>query len=296
MRDKNNTRPRVLRVCANLVLLLLAPAGLDAAEPDANLTQALTLYASFDDGPDADLARGDSRIYTSPDLNRSQVMPGFPSDGSISLDSAGRWGSCLLVKRKTDQVVFYTGQRNVAYQPTRLEGTVSLWMRLDPERDLAPGYVDPLQITDKSWNNACLFLDFTKDDRPRHFRLGVFSDYEFWNPQDRPWESVPAAERPMVDVAAPPFQADRWTHVAVTYGGFNQPSPGEAILYLNGQAQPPLRGAQRFSWQPEKVVVLLGIYYTGRIDDLAIFDRPLSADEIRSLASSQNSMRAGLDR
>jgi hypothetical protein len=41
---------------------------------------------------------------------------------------------------------------------------------------------------------------------------------------------------------------------------------------------------ERFSWDVEKVNIRLGTgQYVGLIDDLAFFNRPLSADEIRGL-------------
>jgi hypothetical protein len=88
-----------------------------------------------------------------------------------------------------------------------------MWLRLSPDEDLKPGYCDPLQITDKEWNNSAFFIDFDKD-LPRVFRLGVFPDFKTWNPQNTPWEQIAAGDRPMVPVARPPFQRTAWTHVA----------------------------------------------------------------------------------
>ena len=44
-------------------------------------------------------------------------------------------------------------------------------LKLDPETDLEPGFCDPLQITDKAYNDSAVWVDFPKDDIPRHFRL-----------------------------------------------------------------------------------------------------------------------------
>ncbi len=81
----------------------------------------------------------------------------------------------------------YLGQ-NMHYRSEDWNGTISFWMRLDPDKDLQPGYCDPLQVTQFAWNNGSFFVDFDKD-LPRDFRLGVFSDLKFWNPENIDWKS-----------------------------------------------------------------------------------------------------------
>src|SRR4030095_14698879 len=96
-----------------------------------------------------------------------------------------------------------------------------LWLSLDPEKDLEPGYCDPIHVTERGWNDGAIFADFTKDDTPRHFRLGAFADRKVWDPRERDWNAVPVPERPMVEVAKPPFARGQWTHVVLTWAGFN---------------------------------------------------------------------------
>ena len=254
------------------------------AHAEDNLSSALTFYASFDDSADADFARGDRRIYTAKGATqRSQATAGISSPSVSRVDDHGRWNGALQFGKRTEQVVFFRGEKNVAFDAQRLEGTVSLWMRLSPDEDLEPGYVDPLQITDKKWNDSCFFLDFTKDEKPRHFRLGVFSDYKFWNATDRKFDNIPESERPMVVVKRPPFTRDKWTHVAFTYSRINTRAIAEAQLYIDGKSVGQLTRAQQFNWKPKDVVIMLGIYYTGLVDELAIFDRGLSVEEIQKL-------------
>jgi hypothetical protein len=57
---------------------------------------------------------------------------------------------------------------------TRRGGTLSFWLRLDPQKDLAPGFTDPIQLTDKAYNDSAVWVDFTKDDVPRYFRCARF--------------------------------------------------------------------------------------------------------------------------
>jgi lysophospholipase L1-like esterase len=274
------------------VLREIVPA--EGRKTSANLSSwsdSLLFYASFDNGIDADVARGDRQAYTATEINRKEVRPGLHVPGAEIVEG-GKWGNALRHGPKTEEVLFYRGAGNVPYAEQGFEGTVSLWMKLSPDKDLEPGFVDPLQITDKAWNNASFFLDFSKDERPRHFRLGVFSDYMFWNPKDIGWDDIPEAERPMVTVKQPPFTRDRWTHVAFTFQGFNQEGEAVATLYLDGRSAGSLTGPQKFTWNPDDVAIMLGIYYTGLLDELAIFDRVFSAEEIQQLSERTEPLKA----
>ena len=258
-------------------LFLLASAS--QAQPPSALSKSLLFHASFDASANADFARGDARLYTAASLKRERVSPGLPGD-AVQLDRRdGRYGGCLRFTKKTDQVVFFKGAANLPETGQTFQGSFSFWLRVSPADDLPAGYVDPLQITDKKWNDASFFVDFTKQT-PRQFRLGVFSDYAFWNPRDRKLDDIPAGERPLITIVKPPFNRRVWTHVGVAFRDFNGPQPGIATLYLNGKAQGELRGRQRFSWKPDRLAILLGIYYVGQFDDLAVFDRALTATEM----------------
>ena len=167
-------------------------------------------------------------------------------------------------------------------------------VRLDPDRDLAPGYCDPVQITERAWNDAAFFVDFTKDDSPRHFRLGVFSDLGFWNPSGRKWEEVPATERPLAIVERPPFGSDRWTHVAFTFEAINSDArEAVARFYLDGKPAGEIKGRRQvFTWDPAKARILLGLAYVGLFDDLAVFDRSLTAEEIQTILRLDQGIRS----
>ena len=242
---------------------------------------SLTFHASFDEAADADYAKGDSKVYTAATVAREKVSPGLPKEGVRRLDRGGRHGGYLAFDEKIDPVVMYRGKGNVALGSDS-ELTVSFWMKLDPAVDLPPGYVDPLQITDKKWNDSSLFVDFTQEN-PRQFRLGVFSDYRIWNPNDTPWDDVAEKDRPMVPVSKLPFAADRWTHVVFTLKQVNANQAGMANLYLDGKLQGELKDQLTFTWDPDQVAVMLGIYYVGGIDDFAIFNRALTAEEVGQL-------------
>jgi hypothetical protein len=254
-------------------------------------SEGLTFYASFDSSTDADVALGDKKIYHSNSLDRKTSLPGLPAD-VVTVDSVGKWGKSLRFGKRSEIFTFYKGEGNVAVSEANLSGTISLWMKLDPQKDLEPGYVDPLQITDKAWNDSCLFLDFTKDDVPRKFRLGVFSDYRFWNPKDISWDKIVEKDRPMVVVDKPTFSADHWTHIAITWNRFNTDQTDTmAELFVDGKSMGKHLGKQKFSWNPARLAILLGIYYTGNIDEVAVWNRTLSEAEIEAIHLSSGRLQ-----
>ena len=93
-------------------------------------------------------------------------------------------------------------------------------------------------------------MEFSKDEKPREFRLGVYADFEVWNPQNKKWEDIPMAEKPLAPVVRPPFTREKWTHVAFTFENFNTGKPnGIAKLYLNGEERGVLKErTQTFTW------------------------------------------------
>jgi Concanavalin A-like lectin/glucanases superfamily len=280
------TRRRILALTfACFCFRFVASAGCPAADRSdvSALKSALTFHADFDRSMDAAFAKGDAKLYTATSLERKDAKPGnHRSD--VSIVQGGRFGRALRFKDKSKQVVFYRADGNMAYRGKSWSGTVSLWMRVNPDKDLKPGYADPIQITDKRWNDGAFFLDFTKDDKPRHFRLGVFSDLKFWNPKNVKWEEIAVGKRHMVVVRKPPFARDRWTHVAFTFSNLNADGKsGAATLYVNGRSLGALTRPQRFAWEPKEAAIMLGLSYIGDIDDLAIFDRALTSAQVGQL-------------
>ena len=254
--------------------------------PTSALATALTFHAPFDGGLDAAFASGDPRLYSAADRRAaSTASPGVHPDHVRVVAGAGRHGDAIRIALKSSPLVFFRGERNIRYTARDWNGTVSVWFSLDPDADLAPGYSDPLIITPRSWDDASLFVDFTRDDVPRRFRFAAFADEAVWNPTGRAWDAVPVADRPMIEVAASPFGRGKWTHVAWTWEGFNAGGTGGILrAYLDGAPVGTLAGRrQLYTWNPAEVLIAVGVEYIGLMDELAIFDRALAADEIRAL-------------
>ncbi|MEM7476342.1 MAG: family 16 glycoside hydrolase [Planctomycetota bacterium] len=249
----------------------------------AKLREVGTVFeASFDDVTDANLSTGDGFLLSAKDTKRD-VMAKYESKVMEIASGEGVYGDALRFLRKPNNVYFYEGNE-VDYREENWSGSVSLWMKVDPDQDLEPGFVDPLQITAKKWNDASIFIDFDKK-LPRDFRLGVFPDYDFWNPNDTPWEKVAPEQRPMIVVKNPPFSSKRWTHVCFTWHNINAKDGSDAVakLFLNGKHRGSMQRPIKFTWNPEKIATMIGIGYTGMMDNLLIYPRALTPPQVHQI-------------
>jgi hypothetical protein len=248
----------------------------------------LVFRASFDRSIDAELGGGDRKLYWAPKMEvpSKTFSAGLPTSGVVTHEKEGGvTAGYLKFQKKAPEMVFFQAKGNMPYAKTNWSGTVSFWLRLTPDEDLEPGFTDPIQITDKAWDKSAFFVEFSKDEKPREFRLGVYADFDVWNPQNKKWEDIPMAEKPLAPVMRPPFTRENWTHVAFTFENFNTGKPnGIAKLYLNGEERGVLKErTQTFTWDYEKALIMLGLSYVGGFDELAIYDRTLSREEVRKL-------------
>ena len=267
----------------------LAPVGAVAAHIKSErkakaqqLKEALSFCSTFDHGMNADYAQGDPRIFASPKYapQGQGIANLLPEEVSIAKDK-GYFGHALEFKRKGKPAVFYQSEGNISYDKANWNGSVSLWLSLDPETDLAPGYTDPIQITDSGYDDAAIWVDFS-DKNPRSFRMGVYGDVNVWNPEKKSPDSNPGFTERLLPATNRPFKRGRWTHIVVTFSGLNS-SNGKARFYINGKPQGERTITEPFSWDLGLSKIYLGLNYIGLIDEVAIFNRPLSTAEVRDL-------------
>jgi hypothetical protein len=254
----------------------------------ADWRKDVVFRATFDGSLDARIAAGDSKIYSAPSYKeQASAKPGIDGTDVRHAKGEGRTGDALRFVKKNTRAVFYKAQGNLPFDAKNWSGTISYWLQLDPEQDLEPGFCDPIQVTDKAYNDSAIWTDFTKDDKPRHFRLGVFGALKAWNPANTAADKNPDFNNRLVVVSRTPFKRGRWTHIAITYSGLGSGS-GEAKLYLDGKLQGTTpKIVEGFEWDMEKGAIRLGVNYVGLMDDVAIFRRPLDAREIAALTADR---------
>lgn len=291
----------VLCFCAAQLFLLPAitkAQGLSGISSVSEIKHALTFFASFDDGVTADYSAGDSTLYVAPRWEgRSGTMKPYTNEKHLRThEGEGLVGDALWIENTEQPVYFYRGEHNINYSENDWEGTVSFWLRLSPDEDLADGYSDPIQLTDSAWNDGALYVDFTYQI-PRVFRFAFFAEREVWDPKLRDWEDIPVEERPMVEVKEPFFSRDRWTHVAFAFRNFNTGEEnGTVDCFINGEFYGSLTGReQTLNWNTENAAIWLGYNYTGYFDELSIYNKALSAEQIQMIYSLENGVGELLD-
>ena len=280
----NNILISLFRLVPGLLFTILMTTG---QSEDSSLKTALTFYASFDSGTDADISRGDKRLFT---LIGKEPKLGNKTEGmSRMVKGKGLSGDALLFTKRNAKWLLYDGAKNFHFAEKNWSGSVSFWLKVDPINGLDPGYVDPIQITPNTWNDASFFVDFAKDGNPRSFRLGAFADKSVWNPENK---DIPEPQRPLVPAKSNPFSSDKWTHVAFTWENFNTgKKDGVATLYLNGKNEGVItEWNQKFSWTGKPHRILIGLNYMGLFDELACFNRALSSKEIKRIFDHQKSL------
>jgi hypothetical protein len=208
-----------------------------------------------------------------------------PTDEVRLSPSTGRYGGALQFTKKNAYRPAFKDAGVLGYNDTSWNATVSVWLRLDPDKDLEPGYCDPVQIVGDDAKKGFVFLEWSKDETPRYFRYAVRPLFHIWNPNNVQWADIPFDKRPMVQVSRAPFSRDAWTHVVFTLENVNDRSrPNLSRLYLNGKTQGAIEGWDlKLNWDPAQVLLVLGASYVGSMDDLAVFNRALTAGEVHWL-------------
>ncbi|MCB1122585.1 MAG: hypothetical protein KJT03_13615 [Verrucomicrobiae bacterium] len=287
---------RHLFILSILPILLLTACG--PSKNEDTLKSALTFHASFDTGEDADFAKGDGTMYTMVMTRPEPVFePGLP--GEVVMDSDGRFGSCLFFNTPEEikgTRAFFKLKENLPYTKKNWQGSVSFWIRVTPDEDLRPGYTDPIQLTPRSALDGCLWVDFSLDEH-RQFRMGAFPDKEYWNPEGKPNNEIPDEKRPLIPLVDPPFSRDHWSHVVMTFEGFNNSgTEGVAKLFINGRFHGETSGwKQIYSWDLDTAQIRLGVNFVGALDELSCFNRALNANEVAALYDLENGVSGLLE-
>jgi hypothetical protein len=259
-----------------LTLLFCLTAPLFAQQ---TLKSSLVFHASFDSGLDADFSKGDKACYS------KKGVPLVLNDDVKLVPSGGKFGGCVHFPKKGVTRPQYSGVGMLGYNDKSWNATVSIWLKLTPDEDLEPGYCDPVQITGDDTKKGYIFLEFSKDETPRYFRYAVRPLFHIWNPTNVQWADIPFEKRPMVQVSKPPFSRETWTHVAFTLSEVNSKSAKPSgSLYLDGKKQGSIKNWDlSLDWDPASVALVLGASYVGHQDDLSVFDRALTDEEIMQL-------------
>jgi hypothetical protein len=260
-----------------------------AADTD-DLGKALTLHASFDKGLNADFCRGDATLYVTQAKN---LVAAVANDDVKIAKGEGRFGDSLFFPKKGNTRPLFKDAGVLGYNDRNWRATVSVWLRLNPDRDLEPGYCDPVQIVGDDTKKGFIFLEWSKDETPRYFRYAIRPLAHIWNPDNVQWDGIPFDKRPMVQVERAPFSRESWTHVVFTLENVNDKTRKPVgKLFMNGEVKGAIENWDlTLGWDPAKVMLVLGAAYVGHMDDLAVFNRALTDAEVKQLFALPNGVR-----
>ncbi|MEN3943736.1 LamG domain-containing protein [Prosthecobacter sp. SYSU 5D2] len=278
------------------VFLLCLAAGLlpvcSSSQDLSALRSALTFHAPFEEGLDASFSRGEKTAYVK---KGKETVPAALNEEVKIAQGEGKFGHALWFPKKGVTRPLYKGAEVLNYNAQSWSTSVSVWLRLDPDKDLEPGYCDPVQIVGDDGKKGFIFLEWSKDETPRFFRYAMRPLVEIWNPTNVLWDEIPADKRPMVqlDRTQVPFSREAWTHVVFTVENVNDKTRAPAgRLYMNGELKGSIENWDlTFGWDSTQVALVLGAAYVGYLDDLAVFNRALTAAEVKQLGALKTGVR-----
>jgi hypothetical protein len=279
---------RAIASAAVVAAALFLVASGPAAEPDAAaIRKAVTFYASFDEEVRGDLGGGqltpDTRTNHPTEKGRVVVEKGFDSKVFRIAKGKGVSGGALEVVDvpPNNGRIFFPAKGNLAFNKDGWGGGVSVWCNTDPDRMLRTKFCDPIQITQKGAGNGGLWFDFNDAKPRRDLRHGAFTAV----PEGNKGVGEDDPNAPMVRVPGVGWKAGDWHHVVLTWRNLDT-GRDDAVtaLYIDGRLIGEVKGrAIAMGWDIDKAGVYVAISYVGLLDELALFDRALTADEVKAL-------------
>ncbi|MBY0524592.1 MAG: LamG domain-containing protein [Gemmataceae bacterium] len=274
-------------------LASLLPA--DAAEPDDTLLKLVTLYASFDEGVKADVGGGDLTLWTRSNdpKEKGKILyeKGFDEKVFKVAKDKGIAGGCLDA---TDVLpnngrIYFPAKGNIAFKKGGWGATLSVWINTDPNKLLKTRFCDPIQITQKGANNGGIWFDFN-DAKPRDMRMGTFPAVA--DPKTAIKEEDPKA--PMVRMKDIGFKSGDWHHIVLAWSNFDSGKKDAlATLYMDGKKIGDVKDSEiAMDWDLDKAGIYTAVGYIGLMDELALFNRALTAVEVEALHKKPGLLQA----
>lgn len=275
-----------------LLVALFGMLDYATAQDASHINDHLLFLSTFDDTTDVNLFGPDNDagwIYTAESTKRVKVLMNDRC-AEVSIDkAAGKIGDCLTFAAKTESVLFYQASPNLAAPCSNWAGTLSFWLKPDPER-LGIEDCYPVQLSDGDWNHGGFFVRFP-GKRLSTFEFGAVSASDSAEAAIDPGD-VGLDQRFVTAVARERIPNDQWTMVTLTFESVN-PEGNDASLvkfYLNGQLVGQIQPSLRIKWMDpvaskavRDAAVFLGIRYVGGIDDLRIYEKALPRQRIQML-------------
>jgi hypothetical protein len=257
-----------------------------SASAVAELVKAATFYASFDTAVKGDFGGGELTLSTRFNHKTEKgafiFEKGFPQAAFRIARGTGISGGALeAVDILPDNGrIFFPAKGNIAYKKGGWSGALSVWINHDPDTQLKTGFCDPVQITQKGAGNGAIWFDYNDAKPNRNLRMGTFPAVTECR---RSIQESREAFSPMVWVDRPGFKVGDWHHVALVWRNFDTgKDDARAALYIDAKLMGEIKKDYPISmdWTLEKTGIYIAVSYIGLMDELALFNRSLTEEEI----------------
>ncbi len=288
----------LLILLLSIVCLLGIEQGAAAEPKESALVKSATFYASFDEGLKADFGGGEltlSTRFNHPTEQGQFVFQKGVDDKAFRIArTRGKHGGCLEAVEVLPRNgrIFFPARGNLAYRPDGWGGSLSVWINTDPDTLFRTKFCDPIQITQKGANNGGIWFDFN-DAKPRDLRMGVFPAVATGQQPIKEED----AQAPMVWVKRVGFKNGDWHHVVLTWQDLDTgKKDAVAVLYIDGKRMGEVKDRDlAMKWEIDKVGIYVAVNYIGLLDELALFNKPLTPEEV-GLLRSKPGLLTGLKR
>jgi hypothetical protein len=246
-------------------LALLAVTHLGCGGPEKaienKLEEHVLFYSNFEKGVDALWAAGDVSAQIDGAKTRHHLNGGV-ADGSVEFELGAT-------------AMSYSAKTNFAYSDQSWGGAVSFWVSVDVS-GLEADFPEPFHIGKREgkafpWDDAVIFVDFTKP--PRSLRFGCY-------PDKQGEISDAMVSKHVIQVPNIGWTSSEWHHIVISWENFNSGKVDASwSLYIDGVEKGRKSGLlMDVSWNIADVPARFNHYkYTGQIDEIAVFGIPVNA-------------------
>ena len=265
--NATSTMPGSIRwTIALLAVATFACGGPEKAIED-KLEANVLFYSNFEKGVDALWAEGERGARLDGARTRHHLNNGV-DDGYVEFE--------------TDATALsYSAKTNFAYKDEGWGGAVSFWLAVDVS-SLEADFPEPFHIGKREgnaypWDDAVIFVDFTKP--PRSLRFGCY-------PNKQGEISDAMVTKHVIEVPNIGWKAGEWHHVVIVWDNFNSgKANAEWRLYIDGKERGKKSGVlMDMSWDISDVVARFNHYkFTGQVDEIAVFGTALGPKDVAYL-------------
>ena len=259
-----NDFTRAPKVWMGLALLAVTHLGCGGPEKaiENKLEEHVLFYSNFEKGVDALWSAGDAIAKAKWRGKIHHRLDGGVVDGSVEFETGAT-------------AMSYKAKANFAYQDQSWGGAVSFWTSVDVE-SLQADFPEPFHIGKKegkvfTWDDAVIFVDFTKP--PRSLRFGCY-------PDKQGEISDAMVSKHVIEVPNIGWKAGEWHHIVISWSNFNSgKADANWTLYVDGVEKGRKSGIlMDLSWNIADVTARFNHYkYTGHVDEIAVFGIPVDA-------------------